>query len=152
MIETFAQSYGLQCLYRPLLALLGCYRGVVHQGQFHILHARGLGQEVIVLKDKTYLAVAQHGTLRTRHGAYRHAVEVVFATRWGVETTQLVEQGRLARSRLTHDGDKLALVDLEAHALEGMNRLVAYEEVAPYVVELNHDLLLVLAGFVFYVF
>lgn len=33
-----------------------------------------------------------------------------------------------------------------------MNRLVAYEEVAPYVVELNHDLLLVLAGFVFYVF
>ena len=77
MIQSAAQSHGLQCRHGPVETLLRANLRVVHERQFHVLHARGLGQEVVVLEYETNLPVAKHGPLRLRHGAHGDAVEQV---------------------------------------------------------------------------
>ena len=146
VVEPLAQSYGLEGDDGTLLALVGTHGGVVHERQLDILHAGGLGEQVVVLEDEPYLAVAQNGAVVAAHGAHAHTVEVVFAARRRVEAAKLVEQGGLSRARLAHDGDKLALVYLEAHSLEGVHGLVAHLEVAAHVVEIYHDSAVVVVG------
>lgn len=96
MIEPLAQPHLVEGCDGCLATLLGAVLGVVHQGQFHILHGCGLGKEVIVLEYETYLAVAQTGSLVLGHGANADTVEIILARGGGVETAQLVEQGGFA--------------------------------------------------------
>ena len=139
MLQTVAQSYGLQCLDGSFAALGSRYFRVVHQRQFHVLDGGRLGQQVVVLEHEAYLTVAQMGALCLRHRAHGNAVEEIFARGRGVEASQLVEQRRLARTRGPLNGDELALVDLERHAAQGLHRLGAHLEVALHVLQLDDD-------------
>ena len=94
-----------------------------------------------VSEDEADLAVAQDGSVVTAHLAHAHAIQVIFALGRGVETAQLVEQGGFAGTRLTHNGDELALVDLEAYAFQGVDGFITHKKVAAHVIELYHHLL-----------
>ena len=141
VIESLAQSHSLQSFDGTLLAFFCIDGRIVHQRQLYILHARGLRQQIVVLEDEANLAVAQDGSVVAAHLAHAHAVQVIFALGRGVEAAQLVEQGGFAGTRLTHDGDELALVDLEAYAFQGVDGFVAHKKVATHIVELDHNLL-----------
>ena len=91
VIESLAQAHSLQGFDGTLLALLGCNRRVVHQWQLYILHTGSLRQKVVVLEDETNLAVAENGTVVAAHLSYAHTIQIVFATGWRVETSQLVQ-------------------------------------------------------------
>ena len=131
--QTVAQTDGLQRLDGCTATLARIVLRVVHQGQFHILYSGGLGQQVVVLEHEANLLVAQMGTLRLRHGADGNTVEQILARGGGVQTAQLVEQRRLARTGGSLDGDKLALVNLERDTTQGLHRFGAHLEVALYV-------------------
>ncbi len=137
VLQAVGKSHGGECLDGCLAAHLGGVLAVVEQGQLHILHSRGLGEQVVVLEDEAYLAVAQSGALAALHLAHGHSVEDVFSRGGGVEAAQLVEQGALAASRGAHDGHELALVDLEGHAAQCLHHLVAHLELAAHVLQLD---------------
>ena len=141
MVESLAQSYSLQSFDGTLLALFCADGRIVHQRQLYILYARGFRQEIVVLEDEANLAVAQDGSVVAAHLAHAHAIQVIFTLGRGVETAQLVEQGGFAGTRLTHNGNELALVDLEAYAFQGVDGFITHKKVAAHVVELDHHLL-----------
>lgn len=93
MVKALPQPHSLQGSHGTVEALLLRDAGVVHQRQFDVFHARGLGQKVVVLKDEADLAVAQDGTLRLRHRAHGHTIEEVVAAGGRVEAAQLIEEG-----------------------------------------------------------
>ena len=68
--------------------------------------------------------VAQYGTLRLAHGAYGDAVQQVFAAGGRVQAAEGIQQSRLSGARCAHDGDKLAFVDGERDAAQGMHGFV----------------------------
>ena len=141
MIESLAQSYSLQSFDGTLLAFFCADGRIVHQWQLYILYARGLRQEIVVLEDEANLAVAQDSSVVAAHLAHAHAIQVIFTLGRGVEAAQLVEQGGFAGTRLTHNGDELALVDLEAYAFQGVDGFITHKKVAANIVELYHHLL-----------
>ena len=141
MVESLAQSYSLQSFDGTLLAIFCADGRIVHQRQLYILYARGLWQEIVVLEDEANLAVAQDGSVVAAHLAHAHAIQVIFTLGRGVETAQLVEQGGFAGTRLTHNGNELALVDLEAYAFQGVDGFITHKKVAANIVELYHHLL-----------
>ena len=61
VLEAVAEADFDECLDGTLTTLLGLDLGIVHQWQFDILDGRGLGQQVVVLEDEAYLAVALLG-------------------------------------------------------------------------------------------
>ena len=79
VIQTVAQSYGLQCLDSSLTAFPRRVLAVVHQGQFHVLHGRRLGQQVVVLEHEANLLVAQPGPLVLRHLPHGNAVQEILS-------------------------------------------------------------------------
>ena len=143
VIESVAQSHSLQGFYRPTETFLGRHIGIVHQRQLHVLHRCRLWQQIIVLKDKTYLAVAQHSTLAFRHCAHGDAIEEIVAARGRVETAELVEKRGLSGTGLTHDGDKLTFIDLERHPTQRVHGFVADQEVTLHIAQLNDDFAIV---------
>ena len=143
MIQSFAQSYCLQCLYCTLFALLGANFSVVHQRQLNVFNACSLRQKVVVLEYESNLTVAQYGALRLRHLPDRYSIKVVFARTGCVEASELIKKRRLARTRFTHDCDEFAFVYLERHSAQRMYSLIAYDEVALYVVEFYYYFLFV---------
>ena len=54
------------------------------------------------------------------------AVEPVLAFTWGVEAPDKVHQRGLARTRWSHDGDVLVVLDAEIDAAQGIDLLIAH--------------------------
>ena len=91
--------------------------GIDHR-QFDIaqrVHAR---QQVELLEDEADLAVAQARQAVGIEALDRGARRGVLPAGRPVEAADEVHEGRLARARRTHDGDEIALVDVERHAVE----------------------------------
>ena len=147
--QAVAQPHCLQCTDGLLAPLRGGVGGIVHQGQLHILHGRGLGQEVVALEDEAYLAVAQGRPPVLVHGPDGYAVEPVFSRSGGVQAAEGVEQGGLARAGGAHDGHELPFGDGEGHSSERVDRLFSDYEVAADILEsdnLSHGRLFYLGG------
>ena len=96
VVQTVAQTYGLQGLDGCTATLTGIVLVIIHQRKLYVLYGGGLRQQVVVLEHEANLLIPQVGTLGLRHGAHGDAVEEVLATRGGVQTAQLVQQRRLA--------------------------------------------------------
>ena len=137
MFQAVAQTHFDECVDGALAALLGLDLGIIHQRELDVFDGCGLGEEVVVLEDESDLAVAQLGTLVAAHPTHRHAIEIVFARRGGIEASNLVEQGGFARARSPLDGHEFTFVDLERHSPERMYHLVADLKVAANVFELD---------------
>ena len=69
--------------------------------------------------------VAVLGCALLREVFYKSAAKKIFARVVVVEDAENVEQCGLARARRAHDGDELALPDVEVYALEHVERLRA---------------------------
>ena len=92
----------------------------VDQRQLDVALRGGAGQQVERLEDEADLAVADARRAGCRSGRRRRlAVEPVAAAGRGVQAAEDVHHRRLARPRVTHDRDHLALVDVQRHAVEG---------------------------------
>ena len=130
MLKSVTQSDGFQCLDRPSVSLLGGNASVVHEGEFDIFDSRGLGEQVVVLEDKTNFAVAQYGTFIFGHLARVVAVKPVGAVGGDVKTSENVQHGGFATAGSAHDGDELTLLNIETDATQRMDGFAADREVA----------------------
>ena len=72
MLQAVAQAHALEGGHGALATLAGAHPCIVHERQLHVEHSGGLGQQVVVLKHKAYLVVAQAGQLVLAHGAHGH--------------------------------------------------------------------------------
>src|SRR5690606_36537965 len=68
--------------------------------------------------DETDLLTAQHGPGALRERVHALAVEPDLAAGAGVETTEHVHEGGLARPRRPHDRDELAAAHLQVDAVD----------------------------------
>jgi len=127
-----------QGLLGPLDPLLGRHAGI-DQRQFDVVQGRGARQQVEGLEDEADLLVADAGQFVVAQVAHQVAVDEVIAFGGRVQAADQVHQRRLARSRRPHDGDILAALDLEVHAGDGMNLLVAHDVRLPQVVGADDD-------------
>jgi len=99
---------------RPLLA-----RDVlVGQRQLQILVHRQIVQQVIALEDEADVLLVERRPMLGFERVDRLVEEVVLAAPGGVQHAQNGQQGRLAGPGGSHDGDEVALVDLEVDAAE----------------------------------
>src|SRR6185369_2159932 len=120
--------------------LLGERQVPVVEGQLDVLQCRGTRQEIKVLEDEADLTIAQ---CSARIGGERGDVgpgEATGATRRSVEAADDVHEGRLARSRRTHDGDELPYPDVERDAAQRLHLDVAEPVDLPQVAHLNQRL------------
>jgi hypothetical protein len=79
-----------------------------------------------LLEDEADGLVPKIRELVARHLRQRLAVDPHLAGGGPVERSNQVHQGRLSRSRRTHDGDELAGLDIKADAVEGADFLVSH--------------------------
>lgn len=96
--QAVSQPYCLESTDRLLTALCGRIGRIVHEGQFHILYSCSLGQKVVVLEHKPYLAVAERRPPVFIHCPYGYAIEPIVSGSRGIQTAESVEQGGLVRA------------------------------------------------------
>ena len=93
------------------LLALGRVEAAVAQRHVDVVEEVQIGNQVEALEDEAELLVAQARALVVVHAAHVDVVEPVFAAGELLEQARDVEEGRLARTRRTGDGDELALAD-----------------------------------------
>ena len=125
VVEPIAQPDPLQRLAGPLVPLGGGDPGV-EQRQLDVLQRRGARQQVEVLEDEADRLVAEVRQLVVGEAGDVLPLQQVAAGGGAVEAAEQVHQRRLARARGPHDGDELALRDLERDAAERRQLDVAH--------------------------
>ncbi len=118
VVSAVADGHAAQHLFDALLALL-LGDAQIGERQFDVLFDVEFVQEVEALEDEANLTFAHLGTLALFEAADFLSVQPILAAGGVVEQTQDVEQGGLAATRGTHDGNKLALFHFERHAAQG---------------------------------
>ena len=78
------------------------------------------------MKDEAHLAVADVGQLFFVHGADQGAVEFQGARGGLVETADDVHQSALAAAGGAGDGDEFSGLDVQVHAVQGMDDRFAH--------------------------
>src|SRR3989338_943043 len=113
---------------RPRLS--GVARGgglaAVDQRQLHVFLRRRARQQVEALEHEAQVAPPQARALIAAERLHLHALEFVGAGGGHVQAAQRVHRRGLARSAGTHDGDELPLLDVQVHALQGLEGGVAF--------------------------
>ena len=125
VLALFGQPNPLQGADGPLMPLLGAHTGV-EKGQLHILLDVELGNQIVLLEDEAQHLIADLGLLVVVHGGYVHASQVVGAGGGDVQTADDVHGGGFAGAGGAHDGDKFSAVHGEAHAVQGVDALIAH--------------------------
>src|SRR3989442_1551512 len=106
-----------ECRHRPLAALLAV--AGVDERHLDVVHGARARNQVIGLKDEADLSIANPGQLVVTERRDVVAIEDVAAGGWLIEAADQVHQAALARARRPHDGDELALRDVERNPFEG---------------------------------
>jgi hypothetical protein len=101
------------------LAADGGFDALVEEGDFEVFEDGELGDEVKVLEDETEAFAAEFGELVVGELGDVLVVEEVVAAGGAVEAAEDVHEGGLAGAGRAHDGDHVALVDIEGDAGEG---------------------------------
>ena len=83
----------------------------VNQGQFDVLKRIELRQEKELLKDKADLLVADLGQLFLSKTCNFFTFKVVLSTGWCIQHSDGIHQGRLTRTRWSHNGNKLTFMN-----------------------------------------
>ena len=120
----------------PLAAFFFADLGV-ERGQFDIFQGSGARKQVESLKDETDLAVADGRQLFLRQLGDRDAFEQVAAAGRLVQAAQNIHERGFAAAAGAHDGDKLAPLDADVDAAQGMHLGFAQIVVLVHVVDLN---------------
>jgi hypothetical protein len=92
----------------------------VPQRDVHVVEDVQIGDQVERLKDEPDLRVADPAHLDVAQAAHVNAVQVIPALLEGIQEPRDVQEGGLAGSRGSHDGDELAAVDLDRELAQGM--------------------------------
>ena len=100
---------------------VGDAAAAVEHGQLDVFQRGGAGEEVEALEDEPELLVAQVGKLVAVETGDVHAVEQVAARGGPVEAAERVHERGLAGAAGAHDGHKLALVQLQGDAADGVH-------------------------------
>ena len=121
----FGKTHPAQGCHSPLLPLFRADTGV-QQGQLHVFQHGQLGDQVVLLEDEPQHFVPDLRLLVIIHGGYVHAPQMVGTAGGNIQTADDVHGGGFAGTGLAHNGYKLPLVDGKAHAVQGVNVLVAH--------------------------
>src|ERR1700682_2468467 len=113
----FQQTDRFERGHRPLAPLQVVAR--VNERHLDVVYRTRARNQVVGLEDEADLSIANPGQLVV--GQCRHvvAIEDVAAGRWLVEAADQVHQRAFARTGRSHDGDELALRDMERDSPEG---------------------------------
>ena len=84
----------------------------------HVIERAELGQQVMELVDKAQVLVAQPPLFGSRSLCQVLAMQVHAARRGRIERAHQVQERALARARGAHNGQRLARVHVQVHALE----------------------------------
>ena len=96
---------------------------VIEQRQGHISQGGCPRQQVVGLKDKSDLAVADARQLNLVQLADIFAIEKILSSWWACERQpRMCMQRAFARTGRSHDGDELACFDRDAHAVQARLR------------------------------
>lgn len=118
--DSIGQADHIERLDRPRSPLNG-FHALIEQRYLDVLHDRQLADEIEGLEYEADLAAADLADLVVLELGDIVTVEQIRASRGLIQTTQDVHEGALARARSTHDGDKLALGDVQVDMLERFN-------------------------------
>ena len=92
---------------------------LIEEGDFDILDDGILGQQIIRLKDESYIFTAYFGKLIIVHMGDIIRTKMIFAARGTIETTQHIEQCRFPGPGRSHQGDEVSLGKLESDVSQG---------------------------------
>ena len=119
MLHARTQTDARQCVLDALLAFGGGHAAVA-QRYVDVVEQVEVGDQVEALEDEADLLVAQARTRVVAQVADVLAVEQELPAGEGLQQAGDVEEGGLARTRRTGDGDELALADMQ---VEGTQRM-----------------------------
>ena len=111
----------------------------IDQRQLDVMQRCGAGQQIERLEYESDFFVANAGQLIVGHRADEIAVDEVLAPGRCIETSDQVHQSRFAGTRRSHDRDVLAALDLDVHAGDGVDLLVAHDVGLPEIVRPDDD-------------
>jgi hypothetical protein len=89
---------------------------LIQQRDADVLYDRVLGQQVVRLKDEPEVPTADPRQVRVVQVGYILGAQKVLPAGAAVEAPEEVQQGGLARPRRTHEGDEVALLDIQRDA------------------------------------
>src|SRR5438105_414680 len=127
MVRAFDQAY---CRQRPHGAFVPFRRLErlvrIEQRQFDVVYGRGPRQKIEALEYKADLVIPHLGQLVFLEFGHVLAVEHVLSARGPIEAAENVHERRLARARGACCRDKLARLDVQAHAAERVHFHLAH--------------------------
>ncbi|MCY1410087.1 hypothetical protein D9M71_254500 [compost metagenome] len=117
IVQAFAEPQALQQFSGAHGAFFGRPAGVEGR-HFDVLPRAAGGNQVVTLEDETERLAAQPGQLVAVHIRHVDTGEAVAAGAGAVEAAEQVHQGRFAGTGRADDGDKLAGLDAQRHAMQ----------------------------------
>ena len=93
----------------------------IESRQGRVFERRGTREQIETLKNKTNLLIPNVGESMLVVIRDINSLKEVLAGSWAVQATEQVHERRLSAARSTHDGNKFAAMNLEAHATESVN-------------------------------
>src|SRR3982074_1618666 len=132
----FQQTDRFERGHRALFALQVVAR--VDQRHLDVVNRARARNQVVGLEHEADLSIPNPGELVVGQCRPVVAIEDVASRRWLVEAADQVHQGALARTRGPHDGDELALWNVEGNSFEGGYLHLTGEIDLGYALEGNH--------------
>ena len=125
MPQALAQTHCLQCLAGARMARLDRI-AADPQRHRHVVQRAELGQQVMKLINKTQVLIAQAPLLPSAQARELLAHEEHLALRGRVQPSEQVQQGALARTRGSDDGDGLARLHRQVDATQHLDIQTAF--------------------------
>ena len=117
VVQALTQAHALQPA-RGHGSGLGAVLAANPQRHGHVVQGAELGQQMVELVDKAQVAVAPLALLGRAQGRQQLALQLHRTLGGGIEATEQMQQGAFARARSAHDGQRLARVHGQVHALQ----------------------------------
>ena len=121
VLEARAEADLLQDLRRAAARLVAVHPADEERHR-HVLHRGELGKEVVELVDEAERAVAHPPALGLAHRAEGLALDRHRARRGRIQAAEDVQQRRFAGAGAPHDGNALAGMYVEVHAVQDLHR------------------------------
>ncbi|MPM96632.1 hypothetical protein SDC9_143797 [bioreactor metagenome] len=91
---------------------------LINQGQLYIFQHAEILHQIILLKNKPDLLVADVAELLVAQLPHVHPIQQVVSPGGDVQTAQHVHHGGLSRAGLTHDGHKLPPLNVKGNSVQ----------------------------------
>ena len=98
----------------------------VEKRQLHVLQYVELGNQVVLLENKSQHLVSNLGLLVVVHRGHIHAAQQVGAGGGHIQTADDIHRSGFPGSGGSHNGDKFSLIHRHGHAVQGVHRLFTH--------------------------